>query len=76
MANCYCKCGLGLKDQNVEYLRSLAEASDQGRRGVIGFGDWKVTPEELESPGLLDGLGLEVLAPPTATLPARQARAR
>lgn len=50
MANCYCKCGLGLKDQNVERIRSLAEASYQGRRCVLGFGDWNITPEELEPP--------------------------
>lgn len=65
-ANVYCKCGLSLKGQKVDYLRSLTEASDQCRRYVMGFGDWNVTPEELVAFVLLDGLGLEVVIPPTA----------
>ena len=58
MASCYCKGGLGLKDQNAERLRSLAEASDQGRRCVLGCGFWNITPEELEPSCILDGLCL------------------
>ena len=60
MANVYCQCGIGITDVNLDYLRSIAEATDGGRRCVLAFWDWNLTPEELEVSGTSDGLGLEI----------------
>ena len=59
LANIYCQCGLGIKDINLDYIRSVAEATDNGHRCVIVSGDWNITADELEASGILDGLGLE-----------------
>ena len=39
MCNVYCKCGLGLKDQNLDYTRVIAEATDLGRCCLLAFAD-------------------------------------
>ena len=58
----------GVKDINLDYLRAIAEASDGGRRCVLAFGDWNLTPEELEASGVLEGLGLEIVTPTNSTI--------
>ena len=63
MANVYSQHGLGIKNVNLDYLRSIAEATDGGRRCVLAFGDWNLSPVELEASGILDGLGLEAVRP-------------
>ena len=57
------KCNSGLKDGNLECLRCIAEATDQGRRCVLASGDCNMTAAELEASGILDGLGLEIVVP-------------
>ena len=34
----YCQCGLGVKGVDIDYLRTIAEASDGGRRCVLAAG--------------------------------------
>ena len=68
MANVYCQCGTGVKDVDLDYLRAIAEASDGGRRCGLAFGDWNLTPEELEASGVLDWLGLEIVRPTNSTI--------
>ena len=68
MANVDCQCDTGVKDTNLDYLRAIAEASDGGRRCVLAFGDWNLTPEELEASGVLEGLGLEIVRPTDSTI--------
>ena len=63
MRNVYCKRGLGLTDQNLDYIKAIAEAIDQGRRCVLAFGDWNITPDELEASGILEGFGLDIVIP-------------
>ena len=59
----YCQCGLGIKDINLDSIRSVAEAIDVGHWCVIASGDWNITADELEASGILDGLGLEIVRP-------------
>ena len=61
LANVYCQCGLGIKDINLDYIRGIVEATDNGHRCVIASGDWNITADEFECPGIFDGLGLEIV---------------
>ena len=63
LANVYCQCGWGIKDTNLDYIRGIAEATDNGHRCVIASGDWNIVADELESSGILEGLGLELVRP-------------
>ena len=60
MANVYCQCGGSIRDLNVNVLRGISDATDNGRRMVIAAGDWNITADTLEASGILEGLGLEI----------------
>lgn len=74
MCNVYCQCGTGVKDINLDYLRAIVEASEGGRRCVLAFGDWNLTPEALEASGILDGLGLKIVTPTNSSTTCTAAR--
>ena len=76
MCNDYCKCSIGVEDIDLDYLRAIAEATGGCRRCVLAFGDWNITPAELEASGILDGLGLEIVARRTVRSLALPARGR
>lgn len=63
LANVYCQCGTGIRDLNVNVLRGISDATDNGRRLVIASGDWNITAYDLEASGVLKGLGLELVRP-------------
>ena len=63
LANVYCQCGLGIKDSNLDYIRGIAEATGNGHRCAIASGDWNIIADELESSGILEGFGLELVRP-------------
>lgn len=74
MANVYCQCGTWVKDVYLDYLRAIVEASDGGRRCALAFGNWNLTPEELEAFGVLEGLGLEIVRPTNSTISCNAGR--
>ena len=59
----YGQVGIGLKGANYEMIRSIAAATNGGRRFVIAMGDYNIKPEILEASGLLEAYGLTIVKP-------------
>ena len=55
LANVYCQCGLGIKETNLDYIRGIAEATDNGHRCVIASSDWIITADELQASSTASG---------------------